>query len=237
MYKDLSIIIPAAGRSSRFKTKISKIFYVYKKKLIIEHILKKIQNISNDIIIITSPTNYKKLLQIKKKYKLMNIKLVIQNKPKGMGQAVYLGLKKIKTRYSAVIWADQIFLLKKTILSTIKKFISSKSILCFPIFFKKNPYVYVSLKNDKFYKIIQTRESDIKIQKGYSDCGFFVFKTKIVKQTLKKLILNKKIITKKTKEIDFLKSFTFLKKYGEVITVPAYSIKDTNGINYLEDLK
>ena len=237
MYKDLSIIIPAAGRSSRFKTKLSKIFYVYKKKLIIEHILNKMQNVSNEVIIITSPTNYKKLLKISKKYKSMNIQFVIQHKPKGMGHAVYLGLKKIRTRDAGVIWADQIFLLKKTILGTIKIFLSSNSILCFPIFFKKNPYVYVSLKNEKFYKIIQTRESERKIEKGYSDCGFFVFKTKIVKQILKKLILNKKIITKKTKEIDFLKSFTFLKKFGEIITVHANSVKDTNGINYLEDLK
>ena len=46
----------------------------------------------------------------------------------------------------------------------------------------------------------------------------------------------KKIFTKKTKEIDFLKAFKFFKKIGKLDVVKAKSIKDTIGINTIEDL-
>ena len=65
---------------------------------------------------------------------------------------------------------------------------------------------------------------------------FFVFKTHIIKALLKDLIKQKKILTKKTKEIDFLKAFKFFKKIGKLDVVKAKSIKDTIGINTIEDL-
>ena len=107
----------------------------------------------------------------------------------------------------------------------------------FPNHQKKNPYVCVNFKNNNFYNIVQTRETSKKILNGFSDCGFFVFKTKEIKKKLKELIKQKKIITKKTKEIDFLKSFKYLKKIGDIKTIKANVIKDSIGINYLEDLK
>ena len=48
-----------AGKSSRFKNKKSKIFYTYKKKLILEHIIDKCLVFSKNIIIISSfPNNH-----------------------------------------------------------------------------------------------------------------------------------------------------------------------------------
>jgi len=66
--KDLTFIVPAAGKSSRFKNKKSKIFYTYKKKLILEHIIDKCLVFSKNIIIISNRKNLKKLkTTIKKK--------------------------------------------------------------------------------------------------------------------------------------------------------------------------
>ena len=239
MSKDLSIIIPAAGRSTRFKTKESKIFFCYKNKSLIEHVIDKVKNFTENIIIISNISNYKKLKQVLKKYKKnkkLKIKVLLQKKPRGMGDAVNIGLSNIKTFVSAVVWADQIFLTKKTIKKTIKHFFKSRSILCFPVFFKKNPYVYVKYKNERFENITQTREGGRKIHEGYSDCGFFIFQTVIVKNVLKELTKEKKNITKKTKEIDFLKSFYFLKKIGKISTIKAGSINDTKGVNFIGDL-
>ena len=235
--KNLTFIIPAAGNSSRFKAKDSKIFFIYKKKTLIEHIINKVKKFTHNIIIISNKKNYKKLRIICKNYTNLKIKIVFQNKPKGMGDAVNIGLSKVKTLTSAVIWADQIFICYETLKKTLSNFKLTKSLLCFPVIKKKNPYVYVNFKNNNFHSIIQTRETGKKIAKGYSDCGFFVFKTNEIKSKLKELIKQKKIITKKTKEIDFLKSFQYLKKTGKIKTVRSKSIKDSIGINYLEDLK
>ena len=54
-----------------------------------------------------------------------------------MGHAVNLALKKVKTKFSAVIWADQIYLKNLTILKTIKFFLKKKSLITFPVFKKK----------------------------------------------------------------------------------------------------
>ena len=66
-----------------------------------------------------------------------------------MGHAVYIGLKKVNSIYSAVIWADQIFLSSITIKKTIKKFLGKKTLFSFPIQKKKDPYTCVIFDKKK----------------------------------------------------------------------------------------
>ena len=91
-------------------------------------------------------------------------------------------------------------------------------------------------RNGNFYDIIQSRENKLKPKVGDSDCGFFVIKSSIVKNKLKHLIKRNLIITSETKEIDFLKSFKYLKKIGNVQLTSSKNYKDTIGVNFLEDL-
>ena len=215
MKKDFTFIIPAAGKSSRFKHKNSKIFFKYKKKTLIEHIFFKARKITNKIIFVCNYSNINQLKKIFSKYK-ERIQFVIQKKPNGMGEAVYKGLQKTKSKNACIIWSDQIYIKEKIIKDTINKFIKKKSILCFPIKKNKNLYTQVIFDNkNEFYDILQSREQKLKNKKGFSDCGFFVVKTKKTKNYLNQLIKSKKIISKMTKEIDFLKSFKFLKKNWE----------------------
>ena len=44
------------------------------------------------------------------------------------------------------------------------------------------------------------------------------------------------IVTKKTKEIDFISSFKYLKKYGDVNIIKAKNVKETVGINSKKNL-
>jgi len=235
--KNLTFIIPAAGKSSRFKSNQSKIFYKYKNKPLIMHVVEKCLEHSNKIVIVINAKNKKNLKKILSVYKKINFIYVFQNKAKGMGHAISLGLNKSKTKYTSVIWSDQIFLSLTTITKTISYFKKNNSLLCFPVSKKKLPYAYILRDTKKKFKdIVQTREGEKVVKSGESDCGFFVFKTLIVKTMLNKLIRQKKIITKKTKEIDFLKAFKFFKKNGEIDTVKALSVKDTIGVNTVGDL-
>jgi len=235
--KDITTIIPAAGKSSRFESIKSKIFYDYKKKPLIAHVIDKCLRFSNNIIIVINKKNSKQLKTILLTYKKIKFTLVFQNQAKGMGHAISLGLSKSKTKYTSVIWSDQIFLSLSTIKKTIIFFRKKKSLLCFPTYKKELPYVYILRDFQNFFKdIIQTREGGVRVKIGESDCGFFIFKTFIVKELLKKLIRQKKIITKKTKEIDFLKAFKFFKKIGKIDFVKAENVKDTIGINTIKDL-
>ena len=235
--KDITFIIPAAGKSSRFKSNKSKIFYDYKNKPLIIHTVDKCLRFSKNIIIVVNKKNIKQLKKILAIYKKVKFIYVFQNQAKGMGHAISLGLKKCKTKYTCVIWSDQIFLTLSTINKTITFFKKNNSLLCFPVIKKKLPYVYILRDVYNFFKdIIQTREGGRVVKIGESDCGFFVFKTLIVRDLLKDLIKQKKLFTQKTKEIDFLKAFKFFKKIGKLDVVKAESIKDTIGINTIEDL-
>jgi len=235
--KDFTFILPAAGKSTRFKSKKSKIFYYYKNKFLINYVIDKSLKFTKNIIIISNKRNLKELQNILQKYKKIKFKIIIQKEQKGMGHAINIAMNKVKTRYSTVIWPDQIYLSVSTIKKTIDFFLKKKSILCFPVYNKKLPYVYILRdKNKNFKDIIQTRETDKIIKSGESDCGIFVFKSKIMREKLKYLINKKLIITTRTKEIDFLKSFKFLSKFGRVDTVRAQSYRDTIGINFLKDL-
>ena len=238
MNKDLTFIVPAAGKSSRFKNKKSKIFYIYKKKLILEHIIDKCLVFSKNIIIISNRKNLKKTKSIiKKKYNKLNITILIQEKPLGMGDAVYIGLQKVITRFTATIWADQIYLENETIKKTIIYFKKSKSLFTFPVFFKKNPYTkIIRNKSKKFEGIVQSKEINYDLKSGESDCGFFIFKTSKIRKLLKYLINKKMIISKISNEVEFLLAFKYIKKLGKVTTIKANSEKDTIGVNFKKDL-
>ena len=67
--KDFTFILPAAGKSSRFKTKKSKIFYNYKNKVLISYVIDKCLNFTKNIIIISNKKNLKKLKTNLKQYK------------------------------------------------------------------------------------------------------------------------------------------------------------------------
>lgn len=235
--ENLTFIIPAAGKSSRFESNESKIFYNYKKKPLIVHIIDKCLKFSNKIIIIINKKNIRNLKKILSIYKKINFIFIFQNKAKGMGHAISLGLSKSYTKYTSVIWSDQIFLSTTTINKTLSFIKKNNSLLCFPVHKRKFPYVYILRYHDKKFKnIVQTREGGKVVKVGESDCGFFIFKTIIIRKTLKKLISQKKIFTNKTNEIDFLKAFKFFRKIGNINTVKATSIRDTIGINTLDDL-
>ena len=47
-------IVPAAGKSTRFESEKNKIFYKYKNKTILEHILLKVSDFSNRIILVVN---------------------------------------------------------------------------------------------------------------------------------------------------------------------------------------
>ena len=235
--KNFTFIIPAAGRSIRFYNKKSKIFYKYKKKFLIEHVIDKCTKITKKIIIVSNKKNLNDLKLFLEKKKIKYIKIVLQKNPKGMGHAVNLALKKVKTKFSGVIWADQIYLRKQTILKSINFFLKNDDLLTFPVFKRKNPYVSILRdKKKNFLDLIQSRETLKKNKYGETDCGFFIFKTNKVRKILSDLIKEKKIYSKKTREIDFLSSFKFLKKYGKINTIQALSFKDTIGINSKKDL-
>ena len=136
--KDFTFIVPAAGKSSRFKTKKSKIFYEYRNKILISYVIDKCLKFTKNIIIISNRKNLKELKINLKRYKNVKFKILLQKEQRGMGHAINIAMDKVRSKYCSVIWPDQIYLSIITIKRTIDFFIKKKSILCFPVYKKKN---------------------------------------------------------------------------------------------------
>ena len=233
----MNCIITAAGKSLRFDKKISKVLFKIKNETIIEKIYKKIIFFSKKTIIVCNNKNFIKIKKILSKYKNDNIIYTIQKKQNGMATAINHGLRYIDNKNFFIIWGDMIYLQKNTIKKTIDLHLKKKNVLTFPYYKIKNPYtLIIENKYGKFIDILHRREEEFSNKIGKNDCGFFVCNTGKIRKELMKLIKNKKIITKKTKEFDFLKSFKYFNKLGSISLIKASSKHETIGINFKNDI-
>ena len=230
-----TFLIPAAGKSKRFNYFKKKIFYKINKSSIIENIVYKISPFSKKIIIVINKSDKKTLRKIFKKNN--KIKFVIQKKINGMGTAICKGLSVSSTKYTAILWADQIGITSETISKTIKKHSIMKNLVSMPVVKVKKPYTLVKFKKKKYIeKIIQSREEKIKKKIGFKDCGFFCVNTSKMYNILKKLIDEKKILTKRTMEYDFIMGFKFISDKEKIYALESKNPIDGIGINSLADI-
>ena len=230
-----TFVIPAAGNSKRFNYFKKKIFYKINKLSIIENIVYKISPFSKKIIIVINKSDKKTLRKIFKKNN--KIKFVIQKKINGMGTAICKGLSVSSTKYTAILWADQIGITSETISKTIKKHSIMKNLVSMPVVKVKKPYTLVKFKKKKYIeKIIQSREEKIKKKIGFKDCGFFCVNTSKMYNILKKLIDEKKILTKRTMEYDFIMGFKFISDKEKIYALESKNPIDGIGINSLADI-
>ena len=230
-----TFVIPAAGNSKRFNYFKKKIFYKINKSSVIENIVYKISPFSKKIIIVINKSDKKTLRKIFKKNN--KIKFVIQKKINGMGTAICKGLSVSSTKYTAILWADQIGITSETISKTIKKHSIMKNLVSMPVVKVKKPYTLVKFKKKKYIeKIIQSREEKIKKKIGFKDCGFFCVNTSKMYNILKKLIDEKKILTKRTMEYDFIMGFKFISDKEKIYALESKNPIDGIGINSLADI-
>jgi len=234
----INCIITCAGKGSRFDNKKNKILHKVNNKTLIENIFLKIKDYSNKVIIVCNYKNIRGIQKIIKKYnKKYNIIYKIQKKQDGMASAINVGLKNIGSENFFIIWGDQFYIKKNTIKKSIKLHLKNKNLITLPYYNVKNPYTFIIRDRNKNLKdILQKREVNFYHKFGDSDCGFFVCKTKLIKDNLPKFIFQKKIITKKTKEHDFLKSLKFFSKIGNIHLIRASSAIETKGINFKKDI-
>ena len=234
IYNNFTSIIPAAGKSSRFKNKTNKLLYKINNKILLQHVVDKIKNKSKKVIIIC---NTKNLRHIKKEVKLKKSIFIVQKIINGMATAIQKSFPEIKTENCLIIWGDQLGIKSKTIDLTIKSHLKNNSKITFPIVYNSNPYTLVNFtKKGIFKNIKQSREENLKVKKGYSDCGFFCCNSNFLISNLNKCIKRKINRTKITKEYDFLKALKYFRPKNKIKFIVSKNKKDYVGINYLDDI-
>ena len=233
-FDEFTCVIPAAGKSKRFESNTNKMLFKINNKILIKHVIDKVNKITKKIIIICNKDN---IDQIKKGVKSKNYAYLIQQQINGMATAIKKSFSKIKTKHCFIIWGDQIGIQRKTILLTINNYLKNDAKILFPVLYKNKPYTLVKFdKNLIFNNVIQSRESIIKQNFGYTDCGFFCCNTKFLIENLNHCIKEKKNLTKKTKEYDFLTSLKHFNPKKSIKVIITKNRKDNLGINFLNDV-
>ena len=162
------LIIPAAGNASRLNINYPKKFRL------IDLLLSRIKVEKIIFVIKKKDINIFKN-HLKNKYKTLNYDLVVQNKAKGMADAVLSSSRKWSGYQKIIIlWGDQIGISKNTLNKIIKHKVRLKNILL-PLVYKKNLYVEYIFKKKKLVAINEYRENDNISNKGFSDVGLFAF--------------------------------------------------------------
>lgn len=187
MNNKICAIIPAAGKGARLGFGVPKILVEFKNNVkVIDLLLKALLGSVDKIVIVVSPETLP-LLQNDIDNKIQNntipdklIEIVIQETPKGMGDAIFCGYHIWKNYDNIfIVWGDQASISKDTVQKTINLQLRFTS-PCFtiPVVYKEDLYVeYVFDADGSLKTILQKREGDAVNESGYSDVAIFSLST------------------------------------------------------------
>ena len=142
--KNITTVILAAGKSSRFKHKKSKIFHKLAGLRIIEHVFSIAKKISNqDIIFVCNNNN---IDELKKIFPYSNF--VVQKKQLGTADAIFQAKKFLKNTNVLILFGDVPLISILSVKKLIKDFYKNKSYGSMIAFKTNNPFGYGRIKND-----------------------------------------------------------------------------------------
>ena len=228
MFNTTTVIL-AAGRSTRFKTKTSKLIYPLCGLPIISHVYLIAKKISGKkVIVVCNKENIKELKLI-----LKDCTFVIQNQQKGTADAIEQAKNKINSKNVIVLFGDTPLITLSSITKLIKKFLSSKVKASLIAFRTQKPFGYgrLLIKNNVLEEIVE--EINLKNnQKTINLCnsGILIAEKKILFENTKNIKTNK--IKKERYLPDIFKIFYYCKFNTNYIEC---NEDEMLGINTLED--
>ncbi len=183
LISNTTALIAAAGQGSRTGLSYPKTLYKVEGLPILIHQMKLLSLYDSHPTIIVSPDGHDEISSTLKDYK-MDAHLIIQQEPKGMGDAV---LKFVDSpSYSnadnvILIWGDIPFVQEKTLKIMIESHFKNFNDFTFPTKTADYPYTFVSRdKRGNVIEIIETKESNFTPKYGEREIGLFIFNKNLV---------------------------------------------------------
>ena len=237
---NIKLLIPAAGQGTRLGLNYPKTLLDINGQSILSRIINIFNKYDSCPTIIVSKKG-KNLINSHLKNLSLSAELIVQNLPLGMGDSIsHFKYSKFfeTTDNLMVIWGDIPFIQINTIDQIVKSHILNKNDFTFPTRYVENPYTKVIRdKNNLVIDIQETRENtNSSISKGEREIGFFIFKNKVILDTLNENLDGK--ISELTKEHGFLYLIKHLFKKGfKVQGLPIATSDDIISINSKIDLE
>ena len=183
----LQIIILAAGKGTRMKSKSAKVIHTLCNKPMIEYIIEESLKLTNTIDIVLNH-QFDKVKEIVSKYPVNIIKQDLQNFPGTGGAVKEVSLKGDKILVlngdMPLITADEL-----------KKFLEVDADIVMSVMKLKNPdgYGRVVIKEGNVLKIVEQKDaSEEELKIPYVNAGVYLFKKEVLEEFLPKLSNNNK---------------------------------------------
>ncbi len=231
-------MIPAAGRGSRLGSDRPKILYPVAGRLLIEWLLDFLEPNCSRFVFVLSPGGVAEVRPELDRLIPGRYEIVVQEVPRGMGDAVELALPAVTTPNVAIVWGDQVALRRSSVDACLRLHDGrlDPALTC-PTVFRRDPYIHFDRNVDgRISGLRQAREGDPMPEEGESDTGFFCFETDPLRQLLGEVRKEPGQEGRSTKEFNFLPVIPFAAQCGlEVLSPALMTLEETVGINCAAD--
>jgi bifunctional N-acetylglucosamine-1-phosphate-uridyltransferase/glucosamine-1-phosphate-acetyltransferase GlmU-like protein len=229
---DWTVIIPAAGKGTRLGHDRPKVLYPVGGKSILDWLLERFEPLTLETVLVVSPGG-RAILEEELERRGKPVRLAVQEEPVGMGDAVEVGLREVRTPRVAVVWGDQVALRKVTVEAVMRLHEGKlEPVATFPLVERDEPYIHFERNEEgRITGLRQRRENDEMPARGDSDTGFFCFQT----EALRELLEEERRMGGRgagTGEFNFLPVLVrAAARYPLVLTPQIMTMEETVGIN------
>jgi bifunctional UDP-N-acetylglucosamine pyrophosphorylase/glucosamine-1-phosphate N-acetyltransferase len=231
-------IVPAAGRGSRLGSDRPKILYPVADRPLIEWLLDFLEPNCSRLVFVLSPAGAAEVRPELERLIPDRYDIVIQETPRGMGDAVELALGVVATPHLVIVWGDQVALRRPSVEACLRLHEGPlhPHITC-PTVFRANPYIHFDRDADgRICGLRQAREGDRMPEEGESDTGFFCFETQTLRRLLAQIHTRANEAGRSTGEFNFLPVIPFAARQGlEILSPDLMTPEETVGINSAAD--
>ena len=212
----MTCIIPAAGRGSRLGLEIPKIFAPLDGSFTIwDALYERISTIAGKIILVLSPEgeDYVRINRADLLASQDDLKIVVQEKPLGMGDAIFGASSSwSEGEHLLIVWGDQFNLSARTLQGCCELHATHATHgVTLPVVRMSEPYVeYKFDEQSRLTAIRQSREGDVCQPGGWSDLGMFLLSGKDALVNAWKSYLESHQVGSCTGEMNFLPFLVYL---------------------------
>ena len=231
-------VIPAAGRASRLGFDKPKILYPVAGRTILEWLLDFLSPNCSRIVIVLSSGGREVLEPELERLIAGRFEIVIQETPRGMGDAVHAALPAVHTSRVALVWGDQVALRRASVEACLRLHAGPlEPALTCPTVSRERPYIHFDRDQaGTIAGLRQAREGDVMPERGESDTGFFCFQTADLRDLLVSCLADASERGRATGELNLLPVIPIAARRGlTVLTPQLMTLEETVGINSAAD--
>jgi bifunctional UDP-N-acetylglucosamine pyrophosphorylase / glucosamine-1-phosphate N-acetyltransferase len=231
-------VVPAAGRGSRLGSDRPKILYPVAGRLLVEWLLDFLEPSCSRFVFVLSPAGVAEVKPELDRLIPGRYEIVVQEVPRGMGDAVALALPAVATPNVVIVWGDQVALRSSSVDACLRLHDGplDPAVTC-PTVFRRDPYIHFDRDSaGRICGLRQAREGDQMPKEGESDTGFFCFETPTLRNLLGEIRREPCQEGRSTGEFNFLPVIPFAAQRGlEVLSPALMTLDETVGVNCAAD--